>query len=124
MFLAPLDYSQFGDIRFTDRATLIFEDLHGNFGRGCEQVFGAIMEQLKRGRIREYKRIICFDHEVLANDHELKSGVLRVGEGPGTLNESLAEHLRLMLETKGCSVFVAPVVCDISSGCLVRTRPA
>ncbi len=47
-----------------------------------EQVFGAIMEQLKRGTIREYKRIICFDHDVLANDHELKSGILRVREGP------------------------------------------
>ena len=73
-----------------------------------EQVFGAIMEQLKRGTIREYKRIICFDHEVLANDHELKSGILRVGEGPGTVNRIMAEHCRLMLESKGCSVFVAP----------------
>src|SRR5262245_39158801 len=41
-----------------------------------EQVFGSITEQLRRGTIREYKRILCFDHDVLANDLELKSGIL------------------------------------------------
>ena len=75
-----------------------------------EQVLAAVIEQLKRGTIREYKRILCFDHEVLAKDHELKSGVLRVGDGPGTVSRRMAEHCRLLLETKGCSVFVAPVV--------------
>jgi hypothetical protein len=35
--------------------------------------------ELKLGRLREYKPIICFDHPVLADDHELKSGILRVG---------------------------------------------
>jgi hypothetical protein len=89
-----------------------------------EQVFGAIMEQLKRGTIREYKRIFCFDHEVLAKDYELKSGILRVGEGPGTLNRSLAEHCRLMLATKGVPYSWPPSFCDNSSGCMVRTRPA
>ena len=74
------------------------------------QIFDAIMEQLKRGVIREYKRLICYDHDVLANDTELRSGVLRVGEGPGTVSRSVAEHCRLMLKTKGCSVYVAPVV--------------
>ncbi len=74
------------------------------------QVFGAIVEQLRRGTIREYKRILCFDHDVLANDLELKSGILRVGEGPGTINRILAEHCRWMLETKGCFLYVAPVV--------------
>jgi hypothetical protein len=72
--------------------------------------FAAIMDQLNRGTIREYKRIVCFDHEVLANDHDLKSGILRVGEGPGTISRRVAEHCRLMLATRGCSVYVAPVV--------------
>lgn len=40
--------------------------------------FDALLEQRKSGALREYKRIICFDPDVLANDHELKSGVLRV----------------------------------------------
>ena len=75
-----------------------------------EQVFGSITEQLRRGTIREYKRILCFDHDVLANDLELKAGILRVGEGPGTINKVLAEHCRWMLETKGCFLYVAPVV--------------
>ena len=75
-----------------------------------EGLYGTIIEQLKRGAIREYKRIICFDHDVLSNDRELKSGVLRVGEGPGTINRQMGVHCRVMLETKGCSLYVAPVV--------------
>jgi hypothetical protein len=75
-----------------------------------QQVFRAMMEQVKRGTIREYKRILCFDRDVMAEDHELKSGILHVGQGPGTINRYFAEHCRLMLETKGCSIFVAPVV--------------
>jgi hypothetical protein len=78
--------------------------------RDREGFYRAIIEALKRGTIREYKRIICFDQDVLSNDHELKSGVLRVGEGPGTVNRQLADHCRLMMETKGCSLYVAPVV--------------
>ena len=73
-------------------------------------VFGAIMEQLNRGTIREYKRLLCFDPDVLVNDHDLRSGILHVGEGPGTISRSIGEHCRLMLATKGCSVYVAPVV--------------
>ena len=38
-----------------------------------EDLYGVVFEQLNRGAIREYKRIICFDTDVLANDHELKS---------------------------------------------------
>ena len=75
-----------------------------------EKAFSSILERLKLGTLREYKRIICFDHDVLANDHELKSGVLRVGEGPGTIGRAQGDHLRLMMETKGCSVYVAPFV--------------
>ena len=74
------------------------------------KTFSTALEQLKRGTIREYKRIICFDLDVLANDHELKSGVLRVGEGPGTIDRSIGEHCRLMMQTKGCSLYVAPAV--------------
>jgi hypothetical protein len=75
-----------------------------------EQVYGTIMEQLKRGAIREYKRLLCFDHDVLAEDHELRSGILRVGDGPGTITRQMGEHCSLMIKTKGCSLFVAPVV--------------
>ena len=75
-----------------------------------EDVYRAVLEQLKRGAIREYKRIICFDTDVLASDHELKSGVLRVGEGPGTIDRTMGEHCRLTMETKGCSLYVAPAV--------------
>ena len=39
-----------------------------------EKIYSSIIEGLKRGTIREYKRIFCFDHDVLANDHELNSG--------------------------------------------------
>src|SRR4029077_16194071 len=75
-----------------------------------EKNFNTPLEQLKRGIIREYKRIICFDHDTLANDHDLRSGVLRVGEGPETVDRSTAEHCRRMMETKGCSLYVAPAV--------------
>jgi hypothetical protein len=58
-----------------------------------EDLYRAVLEQVKHGGIREYKRIICFDHDVLANDHELKSGVLRVGEGPGTIDRPMGGAL-------------------------------
>jgi hypothetical protein len=74
------------------------------------RVFSSIRELVKRGTIREYKQILCFDHFVLANDHELRSGILRVGEGPGTIGRELGNHCRLVMETKGCSLYVAPVV--------------
>jgi hypothetical protein len=47
---------------------------------------------------------------VLVNDHELKSGVLRVGEGPGTIDRAMGDHCRVMMETKGCSLYVAPAI--------------
>lgn len=75
-----------------------------------ERVFSVVLERLKLGTLQEYKRIICFDHSVLASDHELKSGVLRVGEGLGTIDRRMAEHCRVMMETKGCSLYVAPAV--------------
>jgi hypothetical protein len=75
-----------------------------------EKNFSSILERLKHGTLREYKRIICFDNDVLANDHELKSGVLHVGEGPGTIDRKMGEHCRAMMETKGCSLYVAPAV--------------
>jgi len=79
-------------------------------GEAREQIYRMVVEQLKRGTLREYKRLMCFDHEVLANDHELKSGVLRVGEGPGTITRQMGEHCRLMMATNKCSLYVAPVV--------------
>jgi hypothetical protein len=75
-----------------------------------ETIFNSLLERLKRGAFREYKRILCFDNDVLANNHDLKSGVLRVGEGPGTIDRWMEDHCRLMMETKGCSLYVAPVV--------------
>ena len=41
-------------------------------GLGPELVFRTIVDLVKRGTIREYKRIICFDNSVLANDPALK----------------------------------------------------
>ena len=79
-----------------------------------EDFYRAVLEQLKRGAIREYKRIICFDTDVLANDQELKAGVLRVGEGPGTINRAMGEHCRQIMETKGCSLYVAAAVLRIN----------
>ena len=65
---------------------------------------------MRRGTIREYKRLLCFDHDVFANDHELKSGILRVGVGPGTIDQLSGDHCRVMMETKNCSLYVAPAV--------------
>ena len=73
-------------------------------------LYNLILEELKRGRIRDFKRIICIDRDVLANDHELQSGVLRVGTGPGTIDPMMGRHCRAMMETNGCSLFVAPAV--------------
>jgi len=67
-------------------------------------------QQVVGGSDQEYKLIICFDHAVLTNDSELRSGVLRVGEGAGTIDRTMGNHCRLMIETKGCSLYVAPAV--------------
>jgi hypothetical protein len=75
-----------------------------------EQYYRTILEQLKQGAIREYKRIMCFDSDVLANDQALRSGILRVGDGPGTIARGMGEHCRRMLETKRCSLYVAPAI--------------
>ena len=75
-----------------------------------EEALAEVFEQVSRGTIREYKRIVCFDHEVLEGDRELRSGVLRVGEGPGTIDKALGNHCRQILTTKGCSLFVAPAL--------------
>jgi len=75
-----------------------------------EQIFAAAMEQVKRGTIKEYKRLVCFDRDVFENDHAVRSGILRVDKGPATIDRQVGEHLRLMMITKGCSVYVAPVV--------------
>jgi hypothetical protein len=98
----------------TDYTVMLYFDREGGSSRprnpGREPIYRTILEQLSRGTIREYKRLVCFDRDVLASAPELKSGVLRVGEGPGTIDRSLGEHCRVMLETKGCSLYVAPVV--------------
>jgi hypothetical protein len=75
-----------------------------------EELYNTILEMLKNGTIREFKRIICFDHDVLENDRELEAGILRVGEGPGTIDSLMGDHCRLLLRNKGCSLYVAPVV--------------
>jgi hypothetical protein len=77
---------------------------------GYPKFFATVLEGVRLGRVREYKRIFCYDHEVLARDHELKTGILRVGEGPGTVSRQMGEHCRIMMQTKGCSLYVAPVV--------------
>jgi hypothetical protein len=75
-----------------------------------EQLYPSIMQGMKRGVIRDYKRLICFDHDIFVNNHELQSGALRVGEGPGTIAKTVGEHCREMLKTPGCSLYAAPVV--------------
>src|SRR5262249_34312916 len=82
-------------------------------GKSREQFYDAIVQQMRRGVIREYKRVICFDHDVLANDHELRSGILRVGQGPGTVDKSMGEHCRMTLEMPRCSIYIAPVLIRI-----------
>jgi hypothetical protein len=99
----------------TDLTLMVYSSSEGGSSlvvpdEALDRIFSTIMEQLKRGTIREYKRLMCFDHDAFLNDHELKAGVLRVGEGPGTIHRKTGEHCRLMLETKGCSLYVAPVV--------------
>jgi hypothetical protein len=80
----------------------------GDVGR--KEFYEMEIEFVRRGTIREYKRIICFDDEVLTNDHQLAAGILSVGRGPGTIDPMLAEHGRAMLTTKNCSLYLAPVV--------------
>jgi hypothetical protein len=74
------------------------------------ELYSVALELLKRGTIREYKRIICFDNDVLTKDYELKSGILRVGEGLGTIDRLTGDHCRVMMATKNCSLYVAPAV--------------
>ena len=75
-----------------------------------EKYYKQTFELLRNGTIRVYKRLMCFDNDVLANDPELKSGILRVGEGAGTITRQMGEQCRRMMETKGCSLYVAPAV--------------
>jgi len=101
----------------SDVTTLFYVGPEGGLGYqtrvgdlGRKDLYDFIIESVKRGAIREYKRIICFDDEVLASNHELATGVLSVGEGPGTIDRSLADHCLAMLATKNCSLYLAPVV--------------
>lgn len=75
-----------------------------------EGLYSTIMEGVNRGAIREYRRILCFDHDAFATDHELRSGILRIGDVPGTIHRAMAEHCHWMLGTKGCFLYVAPVI--------------
>ena len=74
------------------------------------QLFSLILELLHRGTIREYKRILCFEGEIIQNNHELKSGIIRVGQGPGTIDRLMGEHCRNVLQTRGGSVYLAPAI--------------
>src|SRR5262249_36735664 len=100
----------------SDITVMLYFDRDGGRSRSLsysdksrEQLYASIMQQIRRGVIREYKRLICFDPDVLAENHELQSGILRVGEGPGTVPNTVGEHCRSMLETPGCSIYLAPV---------------
>jgi hypothetical protein len=79
-------------------------------GEALAELFTTIMDRVKRGTIREYRRILCFDHDAFATDHQLNAGILRVGEEPGTIHRAMGEHCRWMLGTKGCFLYVAPVM--------------
>jgi hypothetical protein len=104
-----------------DYTSMVYVGLENSLGHltdelvaAREKALGTILEQQRRGVIRAYKRVICFDSTILAQDGELRSGVLRVGEGRGTIDGPLGEHCRLMLQTKGCSLYVAPAVMQAS----------
>ena len=79
-------------------------------GDAREEMVTLIHERLSRGAIRECKLIFCFEREIIENNHELRSGILRVGQGPGTIDRLQGELCQRMLQIKGGSVFVAPVV--------------
>lgn len=74
------------------------------------ELYATIEDRVTRGTIREYRRILCFDHEAFATDRELSAGILRVGEQTGTIHRAIGEHCRWMLHTKGCFLYVAPVI--------------
>jgi len=99
----------------SDYTAMFYYESEGGLRSGQNEAalrenLGILLERVKQGSVREYKRIICFNHDVLANDQALRSGVLRVGEGPGTIDRVMGEHCRLMMKTKGCSLFVAPAI--------------
>ncbi len=75
-----------------------------------EELYATIQDRVERGTIREYRRILCFDHDAFATDQELKAGILRVGAESGTVHRAIGEHCRWMLGTRGCFLFVAPVI--------------
>src|SRR5215831_5291642 len=63
----------------SDLTVVLYFDRDGSRSRSLfytdksrEQFYASIMQQMKRGVIREYKRLICFDPDVLADDHELQ----------------------------------------------------
>ncbi len=74
------------------------------------ELFSLILELLSRGRIREFKRILCFDRDAIESNHELKSGILRIGQGLGTVDRIIGDHCQRLLQTKGASVYLAPAV--------------
>jgi hypothetical protein len=86
------------------------ENVSLSSNEGYSRVFAAALSGVKLGRLRDYKRIFCFEHDVLAKNNELKAGVLTVGDGPGTITKQMGEHCRVMMQTKGCSLYVAPVI--------------
>jgi hypothetical protein len=88
------------------RESILFEEVTG----ALENLYRLILEQVRCGTILEFKQIICFDHDVLAKAPELKSGVLRVGEGPGTIDRGRANFYRVLMLTRGCSLYIAPAV--------------
>jgi len=79
-------------------------------GEALEELYTTIKDGVKSGTIHEYRRILCFDHDAFTTDHELSAGILRVGEGPGSIHRAVGEHCRWMLATKGCFLYVAPVI--------------
>ena len=77
---------------------------------GLKVVLRTLLELVDTGTIREYRRIICFDHGLFSESSELKSGTLKVGNGPDKVWGFIAEHCRQMVTRKKCSVYVAPAI--------------
>jgi hypothetical protein len=86
-----------------------------DFGRpdaekNLKEFFRTMLELVDAGTIREYRRIICFEPDIFARSADLKSGILRVGDGPEMIWGLIAEHCRLMTGRKQCSAYLAPAI--------------
>jgi len=114
----------------SDLTVVLYFDRDGSPSRSLfytdksrEQFYASIMQQMKRGVIREYKRLICFDPDVLADDHELQLASSASAKDPELLlrqSESIAGPCWRHRDAR----FILPqFICELSrSYCTERIR--